>query len=120
MFLIYSKNPGKNKGTNAWSREMILAIREMEEPVRFSSDFQKFCLSDQEAVIPETPRTIINPTFEDVKCARAAFLSPIDLLYYKGYLPKDFDTITQEELDDALLSVIQDDKSWENFKSLFD
>ena len=42
------------------------------------------------------------------------------LLYYKGYLPHDFDTITQEELDEALLSVIEDEKDWENFKSLFD
>ena len=39
MFLIYSKQPDQTRGTNAWSREMIQAIREMEEPIRFSSDF---------------------------------------------------------------------------------
>ena len=42
------------------------------------------------------------------------------MLYFKGYLPKDFETITQEELDAVLLSVIEDKSSWENFKSLFD
>ena len=36
MFLIYSKNPNIASSTNAWTREMILALREMEEPVRFS------------------------------------------------------------------------------------
>ena len=120
MFLIYSKNPDLDGNTNAWSREMIQALREMEAPVRFSQDFRKFCLADQEAVMPNSPRTQQNPTYIDVTCARASFLSPIDLLYYKGYLPHDFDTITQEQLDEALLSVIEDEKDWENFKSLFD
>ena len=36
MFLIYSMNPNISNNTNAWSREMILALREMEAPVRFS------------------------------------------------------------------------------------
>ena len=56
MFLIYSKNPNFASNTNAWSREMILALREMEEPVRFSSDFQRFCLTDQEASLPLSPK----------------------------------------------------------------
>ena len=42
------------------------------------------------------------------------------MMYYKGYLPHDLETITQEELDAVLLSVVEDEKDWENFKRLFD
>ena len=92
----------------------------MEEPIRNSEDFKRFCLSDLETILPVSPRAQMNPSYTDVKCARASFLSPVDMLYFKGYLPKDFETITQEELDAVLLSVIEDKSSWENFKSLFD
>ena len=60
------------------------------------------------------------PTYTDITCARASFLSPLDLVYYSGYLPNDLATITQEELDKVLLDAINDPETWMNFKSLFD
>ena len=131
MFLIYSgQDVGESEDDtiaaegpprgSTWSRETLLAIRDMEAPVRNGEGFNQFCLADREAILPPSPRAQTSPSYTDVQCARASFLSPVDMLYFRGYLPHDLETITQEELDAVLLSVIQDEASWENFKSLFD
>ena len=67
-----------------------------------------------------SPRAEMNPTWTDVACARHAFRSPLDLLYYSGFLPNDLDSITQDELDNALRAAASDPAVWENFKILFD
>ena len=45
----------------------------------------------------------MNPTFTDVKCAHAAFVSPLDMLYFFDKMPNDLEYMTQEDLDDILL-----------------
>ena len=62
----------------------------------------------------------MSPTYTDVACARASFLSPLDLVYFSGHLPNDLETITQDELDDVLRNAIEDAVVWQNFKNLFD
>ena len=103
-----------------WTREGILAIRDLEAPIRSSPEFQQYCLADSDVQIPTSPRKAVAPTYTDIKCARHSFRSPLDLLYFSGFLPNDLETITQEELDGALHSAIQNPNTWENFKILFD
>ena len=114
MFLIYSEQEVAKVDTtstpsgedifqdNIWNRNSLMAIRDLEAPIRNSPAFRQFCLSDQDAIIPISPLAEMNPTYTDVVCARASFLSPLDLVYYSGFLPHDLETITQDELDNIL------------------
>ena len=132
MFLIYSENKVDTVETtstpsghhvfqdNIWTSTSLTAIRDLEAPVRNSPDFRNFCLSDQDVIIPVSPLAEKSPTFTDVVCARASFLSPLDLIYFSGFLPNDLETITQDELDKILLDAINDPETWMNFKNLFD
>ena len=132
MFLIYSEQEAPDVATtstpsgqgavkgNMWTREGILAIRDLEAPIRSSPEFQKYCLADSDVRIPTSPRKRVAPTYTDIKCARHSFRSPLDLLYFSGFLPNDLETITQEELDGALKAAIENPNTWENFKILFD
>ena len=62
----------------------------------------------------------MNPTFEDVKCSLAAFVSPLDMLYFYNLTPNDLENVTQDQLDNALQSATEDPAIWSNFKMLFE
>jgi len=132
MFLIYSEQVVNEISTtstlsgedayegNMWTRSSLIAIRDLEAPVRGSPEFGQYCWSDSTIVAPVSPRAESNPTFSDVVCHKGSFLSPLYLLYFSGYLPNDLETITQEELDEALKKTIEDENAWANFSNLFD
>lgn len=61
-----------------------------------------------------------NPTYTDVKCSLAAFVSPLDMLYFFDLTPNDLENVTQDQLDNALQSAVEDPAIWSNFKALFD
>jgi hypothetical protein len=132
MFLIYSEQVVNEIATtstlsgedayegNMWTRSSLIAIRDLEAPVRGSPEFGQYCWSDSTIVAPVSPKAESNPTFSDVVCHKGSFLSPLYLLYFSGYLPNDLETITQDELDEALKKTIEDENAWANFKNLFD
>ena len=133
MYLIYSEQEGlrsndttsTSSGTNVyknntWSRDVLIAMRDFEAPIRSSPSFQQFCLADKVTVPPASPRGVANPTWTEVSCAEQAMRSPLDLVYDSGYLPNDLETITQDQLDNILQSAVEDDAVWENYKLLFD
>lgn len=97
-----------------------MAIRDMEAPIRGSPEFNQFCWADVDSPVPESPRTAKNPTFEDVKCSLASFVSPLDMLYFFDLTPNDLENVTQDQLDNALQSAVEDPAIWSNFKALFD
>ena len=103
-----------------WTRNGLIAIRDLEAPIRGSPELKEFCWADQDAVVPQSPRHELNPTYTDVKCGDASFLSPLDMLYFFGLTPNSLETISQDQLDNALISAIENPAIWNNFKHLFD
>ena len=68
MFIIYKEQPADDVPStstpsgegaysgNAWSKNALIAIREMETPIKESPDFNLYCWADPLAVVPESPR----------------------------------------------------------------
>ena len=124
MFLIYSEQETSKIDTtstpsgedlftgNIWTPASLVAIRDIEMPIKNSPEFKKFCLADQDAIIPTSPLAEMSPTYQDVTCVYHSFLSPLDLVYYSGYLPHDIDRISQAELDNVLQNALDDPKVW--------
>ena len=109
MFIVYreqdsedlshttSTPSGENANpANLWAKQSLIGIRDMEEPIRKSPEFNLYCWADQDAIIPDSPRTKLNPTFEDVKCSPAAFVSPLDMLYFFDMDPAMLETYSQD------------------------
>jgi hypothetical protein len=105
---------------NLWAKQSLIAIRDIEEQVKHAPDFPIYCWADSDAVVPDSPRTRINPTFSDTKCSNAAFVSPMDLLYFFNMDPALIESYSQDQLDNALQSAIEDPNVWKDFRTLFD
>lgn len=55
-----------------------------------------------------------------MKCAPGAYVSPLSILYFYDMDPDLLETYSQDQLDNALQSAIEDPAVWNNFKILFD
>ena len=79
MFMIYKEQDaadlssrtstpsgdGANPG-NMWSKQSLIGIRDIETPIRASPEMKNYCWTDPLAIVPDSPRSDVNPTFEDV------------------------------------------------------